>query len=442
MNRSMLKVMQCAAISLMLSGCSVMEWFGPEEEDTLPGERVSVLELQKELEPDQVSVAAQGFVAPSAWTNEFWPQRGGYPNHAMQNLALKDKDLTELWSVSIGKGGSNKLPLQAQPIVVGGAVFTLDTDSRVTAFNVKTGEQGWKLNVRPKKEDESAIGGGLAFGQGLLFITSGYNNILAVDPKTGKPVWKKDLPAPSATAPTAFNDKVFVQTLDNQIFAYDAKSGAEAWRFSAIGSDAGLIGAASPAADKDLMVAVFSSGEILGIDVNTGAVRWSDTLATRRKLGNAASLTDVTALPVIDQDAVFGIGFGGRMTALSVDGGNRLWQREISGTETPWVAGNHIFLITTENKLIAVGRDTGTVRWVLDLALINPEEKGIYWTGPVLAGGRLLIASSEGQMAEITPDEGRLIGEFELKDSVSIPPVVANQVLYVLSDDGKLTAYK
>ncbi len=424
---------------LLLSGCSSI--FGESEDAPLPGERVSVLELQKELEPNNTALSAQGFVTPKVWKNEFWPQRGGYPNHAMQNLDFANDGLEKTWSISIGAGSTKTTPLTTQPIIVGNTVFTMDSKLSVRAFNLTSGNQMWEASVKPPSEDEVAIGGGLAFGESLIFATNGFSEIAAIDPNSGQLVWRKTLPAAARSAPTVLNKKLFVQLSDNRLVALNTSNGEETWIYSGFQSESGLIGASSPAASQNLVVAAFSSGEITAINSDNGAVVWSDTLAPRRGAGGISSVADVTGLPVIDRDMVFAIGFGKRMLGLDAATGRRIWQKDIGGLETPWVVGNYIFVMTIDHKLIALGRETGSVSWISDLKP-HLKDSGEFWTGPLLASGRLILASSGGQILEVSADDGTIIRTTKAEGNVTIPPVISNGRLYILSNNGKLTAYK
>ena len=177
----MKRILLAAVAVLALQGCG-----SSDDKAPLAGERISVLELQKYLEPDSAALEAQGFIAPNAWENEFWPQTGGYPNHAMQHVALKDGALKQIWKASIGEGAQPSLPLVAQPIVVNGRIYAIDTESDLSAFDIKTGKRLWRQEIAPKsEEDEPVIAGGIAYSQGRLYVTNGYNELLVMDPTTG-----------------------------------------------------------------------------------------------------------------------------------------------------------------------------------------------------------------------------------------------------------------
>lgn len=430
----------CVLAPIALTACS-----SDDDKAPLPGERISILELQRRLEPDDAALSAQGFVASQAWKNEFWPQAGGYPNHTMQHLSLNEGSLTKVWSVSIGTGAQKNLPLITQPIVVDGRIFTMDTENELAAFDAKSGKSIWSRYVGSEREEDEIITGGVAYSKGQLYVTNGYNELLMLNPQDGKIVWRRKLPSASRAAPTVSDDRVFVTTLDNKLLALSAVDGALLWDYSGIGGGAGLVGAASPAASRDIVLPVFSSGEIFALRVENGSAAWGDNLAGIRAASGLSGISDIRALPVIDKGVVIAISFGNRMVALDERTGNRIWQRDIGGAEMPWVAGNSIFVVTNDNELVSMGRDTGLIRWVRPLPKFRePENRtgAIYWSGPVLAGNRLIVAGSDGGVLEVNPDNGDVIRSWGSGLSVSATPIVAGDMLYLLGDNGTLVAYK
>lgn len=423
--------------ALLLTGCGM---FDDNEPPPLEGERISVMEMQKSLEPDDPVLEAQGLLAPQEWVNEFWPQTGGYPNHSMQNLAL-GTNLKRAWSADIGDGATDRLPLIAQPIVIDGRIFTLDTESHLSAFDIKKGKQLWRTDIAAEGEDDPVISGGMAANGGYIYATSGFNEVLALNPADGKIIWRQTIPAASRAAPTVLNGRVFIITLDGRLMALSAADGHELWEYTGINDDAALVGAASPAANNDIVVGAFSSGEITALRPENGSIAWSDNLSNVRGLGGLSAITDIRALPVIDKGVVIAISFSGRLVAIDETSGTRIWQREISGSQTPWMAGNHIFLLSSDNQLIALGRESGSIRWVTNLPRFDDDDPVIFH-GPVLAGGRLILAGTDGRVVEVAPENGKILKEWDAGATIVVPPIVAGNTLYLLGHDGTLSAYR
>lgn len=430
------------AAPLLLSGCS---WFEDNSDEApLPGQRVSVLELQKTLEPTDTALKGEGFVSPDAWQNEYWPQAGGYPNHAMQHVALNSEGLKKIWSADIGQGSEDALPLTAQPVVFGNIIYALDTNANVTAFDAKNGEKLWSNSVRPAKEEDS-IGGGLAVSANMLYVTNGYGEILGLNPKKGGIYWRTKLGSPTRAAPTFVNDKVYVLTLDNHITALDAVSGKKIWSYEGFSETTGLLGSSSPAADGELVIAAMSSGEVTALRSENGSVAWSDTISPSIQMGGASALPDIAGLPVLDKGMVIAASYGGKIAAIDVRSGARAWEREIGSAKTPWVAGNMIFYITSNAELVALGRDNGTLAWVKPLGQYIDDENAhnaLLWNGPILAGNRLIVAASDDTVLEISPKDGALMRRLDTGSHVAVPPLVANGMLYLLGTNGTLSAWR
>ena len=186
---------------------------------------------------------------------------------------------------------------------------------------------------------------------------------------------------------------------------------------------------------------MFSSGEITALRVENGSVAWSDNLSNLRAAGGLASLPDIKALPVIDKGLVIAISFSGRIVAIDERTGNRVWQREFGGSQTPWVTGNYIFVLSDDNELVALSRDSGVIHWVTQLDKTRKDEK-IRWSGPVMAGGRLMLASTDERLIEIAPDSGEIIRQARIGSAVTIAPVVADKTLYILGENGTLQAFR
>ncbi|MCK5373894.1 MAG: PQQ-binding-like beta-propeller repeat protein [Alphaproteobacteria bacterium] len=433
---------------LALNACSSVSDMFTSADDTPPleGERISILELQKTLTADVPLEKDIHIVLPQPWKNTSWPQAGGFPNHSMQNLSFSEKMPEKVWSQSIGKGSQGDIPLNTQPVIAENMVFTLDTKAKLSAFNAQTGEKLWSQDVGSKEEKEDVIAGGVAYAHSTLFVTNGYGEALALSPKDGSILWHKTLPAPSRAAPSILSGRLFISTIDSRLIALNAINGTSLWEYSGVGETAGLLGAASPAVNQNTVIAVFSSGEITALRVENGSVAWSDNLSNVHTLGGGLeSLSDITAMPIIDQGKIIAMSYNNKLAAIDERTGTRVWQREIGGTRTPWIVGNMLYVISSENQLISINVLDGSIFWITELASFEDEkhkDDPVQWSAPIMAGGRLVLVGSHGHMIEVDSHDGEIIRDTKTKISVQISPAIANDMLYILGENGRLTAYR
>jgi outer membrane protein assembly factor BamB len=426
---------------LLLAGCS---WFGSSEKPPLPGERVSALQLNRQLNVDP-ELAGTDVILPEPYANKDWTQAGGNQTHAMYHLKAETGALKQLWSVDIGAGASDDNRLLAEPIVADGAVFAMDADSEVSAHDAETGKEIWRKDLTPDDEDDDLFGGGIAWVDGNLVVSTPFAKVFLLDAKTGEVKWEAPAPAPMRAAPAVSDGRIFVITIDNQLVVYALDDGRKLWSNAGVEEAAGLLGGTTPAVDGNIVIAAYTSGELLAFDVSDGRSIWTESLAGGARGNAIATLTDIRGRPVIDRDYVVAIGNGGVMAAIDKERGGRVWDNGLGGTQMPWVAGDFIYVLSNDSEVVCLSRIDGRIKWITALPQfedMEAKEDRIYWSGPVLVSDRLLVTGSSGLAIALSPYDGSILGKQELPDSSHLPPVVANETVYILSDDARLIALK
>lgn len=444
MLRTPLRFVVVILAGAFLSACdTIPDWFGGNEAPPLPGERLSVLALEGTIEPDP-RIADLDVRLPRPYINETWPQSGGYPDHAMHHLAGGDR-LLPLWQTDIGEGSGDDGRILTTPVIAGGRIFAIDAIAEISAFDAENGKLLWRIDPRLEGGEEDGFGGGLAYAAGSLFVATGFGHVLALDPSNGAERWRQDIGIPMRAAPVVAGGRIFVVTYDNQLWALSATDGAVQWSNAGIAETAGLLGAATPAVDNDIVIAPYSSGELLALRVENGRTMWSDSLGAQRPgAGSLAALNDINGSPVIDRGVVYAISHGGRLVAIDVRTGSRVWEKDISGLNTPWIAGEYLFVVTVDGDVVCLSRRNGRVKWVHSLPRFvdGSHAEPIFWNGPLLLSDRLIVLGSNGDALAISPYSGRLLGRLEMPHGVRVAPVAANGTLYVLTDDGYLVALR
>jgi outer membrane protein assembly factor BamB len=426
-----------------LAGCGWFDWIGAPKQPPLPGERIAVLLHQRTLAPDP-GVSGSEIVLPEPLANADWPQAGGYPNHAMHHMAINEK-IQLAWRVDAGVGAGKAEKIVGSPIVAQGRVYAMDAETNVSAFDDKTGKRLWRAALTPDEEDDGHIGGGIAFEHGRVFAATGFAQIVALDAASGAVLWRQSVAGPLRTPPTVREGRVFAVTVDNKLLALAAQDGRQLWSHAAIGEVASILGGASPAVDGDVAVVPFSSGELVAFRVENGHVLWSESLASLRGGDAVTTLSHIRGRPVIDRGRVFAMSHGGIMAAIDLRTGQRIWDRDIGGLDSPWVAGEFVYVLTADAEIACLSRADGRIFWVRGLPRYEDEKKRkdpIVWTGPILASDRLIIAGSHGEAWSLSPYTGSLLGKVRMPSGVSVPPIVAGGSVYFLADNAKLLAFR
>jgi outer membrane protein assembly factor BamB len=450
-----LSLAACASLPFGLGGnddaVEVAE--GEEAED-----RIAVLATGSALEPD-IRFIGQSVIVPPAYSNAEWSQPGGEADHTMHNLSGPD-DFALAWRTSIGPGGTSRSPLTAPPVVGGGRVFALDNEAHVTAFDEATGEILWEAGTTPDVSEEGrkfwqltgktqakelGFGGGVALDGGRVFEATGFGTAAAFDAETGEVLWRVDLPAPVRNPPTAAGGKLFALTISNQLIALDQTTGETVWTYESFEEAARLLSSASPAVAGGTVVAPFSSGEVVALDAGTGRLLWSATVSRSSRMNAMADLNDIAGSPVLDRGAVFAVSHSGQISAIDLRTGREVWEVPVGGLNTPWVAGDTLFVVSNEGRLVALHREDGAVVWVRELdgyENMKKRKKPITWAGPIMVGGNLVLTSTAGGLLLVSPQDGSTVASVEAKAGGAIPPVVANGTVFTIDAEGRLSAYR
>jgi outer membrane protein assembly factor BamB len=466
MKFSLAREILCLACVLTLCGCdtlggvsdTVSGWFGSTSKSKIKGERISVMAMDTSLKPDP-DVVKTAVVLPRPYINKEWPEPGGYAANAMYHLQASGP-LRQIWQADTGKGSDDNSRLTAPPIVVDGRIYVLDAQARVFALDARTGNRLWDKNLAPQGPDDDfdffglfgpdmsidpskGFGGGTAFDAGKLFVSTGFGSVFALDAATGSQLWKADLEVPIVNAPVASGGRVFVSSQDNHFVALSEKDGHVLWDHQGISESAGILTSTSAAVAGDTVIVPYTSGELYAIRVDNGRPEWSDMLTKSGNVTALSELDDIAGRPVVDREMVFAISHSGVMAAINLNTGERVWARDVGGIQTPWAAGDFVYVLTSDGQVLCLQRKDGKVKWIHQLSRWedpNSRDEPILWSGPVLLSDRLVLVSSTGKAISLSPYTGELLGRMDIPDGTYIPPVVANGTLYLLTNGAQLVA--
>ncbi|UDF02506.1 PQQ-binding-like beta-propeller repeat protein [Asticcacaulis sp. AND118] len=456
------RVLTATALALVfgagLSACSTISNLNPlkkdePEEVATQGERISIVAFEQKVQPSE-RLAGKDFYLPSPQPVADWPFASGPIGAGVEHAAAAEQ-FKVAWSKSVGAGSSRTAQVVASPVSDGKFIYAMDGEARIRAFDVNTGNEAWTRDLNPDiRRDKDAFGGGLAVSGGKLYVTSGFRLAAALDAASGEVLWTKTFDSPVRAAPAVNGNVVVFSDVDNQMIALNKETGEPAWTYQAIVEPARILRTTSPAVYEGLFIAPFSSGELIGIDANSGQQVWTQTLAQSSRTNALSEIRDISGRPLIANGLVYAASHSGVFSAMDAKSGQRRWSVNADSTNAPWVAGDAVYLSTLQSELMAANANSGQVYWLVDLNQgRNKTKKSFFglgsekknknlpvWTGPILASNRLIMVNSEGEMVAFDPKTGERKDTLKLGDAAYLAPIVVGDKLFVLTDKAKLVA--
>lgn len=445
-----IRLMTGAGLLALLAACGEREVILQGErfpiraplEDSLPveGEPAPVAPAPAENLSVAISLPAQSNAAD-------WTHRAGNARHLMPHAALSSAPV-RVWSAKIGSASSRKNRIAAAPVVLGGRIFTMDAGTSVTATSTG-GATLWSVDLTAAFDAGGGLsGGGLAASGGSVFVSTAYGEVVALDAASGAVQWRQRVDAPVTGAPATDGEVVYVSGRDGSAWAISAANGKVIWQVVGTPGKTGYLGAAAPTVGDRAVIFPTNAGDLMAVlKVGGGTKIWQASLAGKR-LGRAyANSPDITGDAVIAGKTLYAGTAAGRTVAMSSSTGERIWSAGEGALGPVVLAGGSLFLVNDEARLVRLDAETGAVIWSVEMPYFTKDKikrrKAIYaHYGPVLAGGRIIVVSSDGLLRAFNPEDGSLTHTTDIPGGASAQPAVAGGVLYVVGANGQLHAFR
>jgi outer membrane protein assembly factor BamB len=361
--------------------------------------------------------------------------------HCYAPFELSSSPMLRLWTSTLDYGCTNTTKAIAAPLVADGKVFCMDAGGIVYALNKQTGARIWRMSTTLVRKD-GQIGGAIAYDRGRLIVSSSFAECFSLDANTGKILWRIKLPAPSkGDGITIYDGKAYVMCSNSTLQVIDIDNGKILWSHSGASTDTFFMGSASVAIENDIVFVAYPSGEIYALLLDTGAVLW-DSLFSRTSLkDNASAFSHPRACPVVKDGIVYFVAANEQTAAFDTKTGKRLWISNFGGIQTPIVCGNSIFILNSQSELVCLNRFSGDLRWRHDISSHDKHD----WYGLLLAGSNIVAISPDGRLRFVSAHNGKLTKTAKIEDvgdGISINPIIADSIMYLLTNDGRLLAHK
>lgn len=382
-----LLALMCA--SLLLGGCGTVadptEWFASESPAEKPAE---LIDLEQQIKP------------------------------------------VVIWSRDVGVGAED-LKLGLSPWIGRDTVYVADSEGLVQALDIETGNLVWSV------ETEIPVAGGPGYGEDLVLLGTSDADVIALDAQSGKEVWRTRVSSEVLSTPVAALGTVIVHTLDGKLFGLNTTDGTERWRYDRTIPVLTLRGSGSPVISGTTVFCGFAGGKLVALDVETGVPQWDISVTVPSGRSELERLSDIDGDPLVHDGTVYAVTYQGEVAAIGEATGNLLWRRKLSsynGLSADW---RKLYLTDDEGLVWALETDNGAARWRQE----DLKNRGL--SAPVVLGEYLAVGDMEGYLHWFSTDDGRMLGRTSVSsERISAAPRVVNGTLYVLSDDGDLTAIR
>ena len=424
--------------ALVLSSCS------RDRDIILPGERLDIRAEEQILSPDD----APTLRLPQVTNSGNWTHRNGGPTHYAGHPQLS-QNAQLVFSTDIGQGNRNRTRLSSDPIIGDGRVYTMDSESSVRAFSTSGGLL-WQTNVQPLRKSRrgggrDGSGGGLAYSSGQVAVTTPSGEVLLLNAASGDIIWRHNAEA-SFSAPPAFaGDRIIAVAGNNVGLALTRSNGRIAWTQESDDPGTAVLGTAAPAIAGNIAILAYNKGEVKAVDINTGITRWTNVLTGKRVGIARGNISAITTDPVVVGQIVYAGTQAGRIAAINLVTGERIWTAREGAVGPIWPAGNALFILSDEGSVKRLNTSDGRVVWEVPLPQYRNERRfrgdyGHY--GPTLAGGLLYVGGTDGNIRVFNPNDGTLVRVIELRNGASSQVAVAGGRMYMLTGGGQLAAFQ
>lgn len=338
-------------------------------------------------------------------------------------------ELEEVWSRSIGDGMDGNL-LFLSPVIVGDILYAIDAEGELYAVNAASGKRLWY------KDLDRPILAGVGADRDQLYVVSRNGELLALNRENGERNWSASLPAEVLAAPQSNGSQVVVSTIDGKLIGFDI-SGDRLWQYDSTAPVLSYRGTAVPYIDNERVLAGFSNGMLMSLDVLTGAPLWEYSVGVSTGRTELERLVDIDGTPLVLDDMVLVAGYQGKLAALGLDNGQELWSREASSLQSPGTGRGSIYVAEADGTLISYSSFSRAEAWRIET---------LSWrrlTSPVTYGDLVAVGDFEGYLHLVHQSDGEFVGRVQVDgDGLRVSPLRFDDLLIVFGNGGELVAYR
>ena len=423
----------------------------------IEGERISVLTLENQLTEDS-SLKNSNFQEETAqyisyWSNNFVQGLSViYPNVKSDYIdeTLLNNEYKKITSLT---SGNKYLRIKHLPVVLQDRIFLIDNKSNIFGFsNGDKPKEIWENSVLKRRK--TVINGGISYHQNNLYITNGSDRLLKLNVDDGSVIWSKKFSHLLISTPLIYKDKIFVSNNQNQLYAIDKNNGNLIWQHLGSSTLTHLSKIPQTTVSGNLVITAYSSGEIYALNINDGKEVWrvylrditSDSLDDSDFIFNGA-----VANFIIKNNILYVAGYKSFTAAIDLSSGQIIWQNKAVTARNIWLFADHIYLVTNDLQLVAINKDTGTIRFITELEDISKKKKKQYhktvYSSPIVINSQVLLIGSsieKGSFAYLFDIKtGKMLKKEKIagRNPIFADPILVKNNIYLIANNGTIRKY-
>jgi outer membrane protein assembly factor BamB len=339
------------------------------------------------------------------------------------------KKVNVLWSKDIGSSFGDKYH-QLTPGITGSSIIVSDTKGNVSSYDLKTGKQRWDRSL------DVSISGGVGAGGGTdtAVVTTYTGDVIALSADSGEINWQVAVGGEVVSQAQLNKNLVVVQLVTGDVIALDRASGEQRWVYTSNQPNLTLRGTSSPLVALDATLVGLDNGKFVAIDNANGAVIWQHRINIARGKSDIERLTDVDGKPILYKNVIYIPGYRGNLAAINPFNAQVLWRKPFSSYRGLAASNNTIYLSADNDVVHGVDSQSAAEIWRQDLLL----NRAI--TSPVTLADQVVVGDNQGYLHFLSQDDGQFDARYKLGGALVGDMLVQDNILYVLSNNGRLTA--
>ncbi len=337
--------------------------------------------------------------------------------------------ITQKWQANTGEGTDQK-DIQLVLAKSGASLYTVDNQGNVAAIDMATGKLQWNMTLHVP------VSAGPAVLDNKLVVGTTTGKVLALDITNKKVAWQSNTTSEVLATPKLNDDMVFIHTMDGGLSALSLLDGRQLWRFTQHLPSLMLRKAGSPVVGSDQIVAGFSNGKLVGIRKQDGMVQWTQEISHPKGTTDLQRMIDISADLVTHNGRVYVASYQGNVVSLDPSNGHIQWQHAIPSYAGLVADGDYMYIAATNGDIAALDlQHYGTTYW------LQNDLQGRRLTKPAVMGSYIVVADEDGVVHWLDKATGKIVGRYEVdKQGVEAPPIVNNNIVYLLGSSGRLVA--